>query len=141
MSGQIKLLSKGLPLSSTDTPELGYQYYEQSPFDKKCGTYDLDRYQLPNSQCPKQFVCDRESASLDVFTYSMCIDAMNCHMFDGMTTGVKADDSRVRLASCSLTSIEQRSGSNSSACAPFYRHYLPIRYVCSGMLVADSSCH
>jgi hypothetical protein len=97
MSGRIKLLRNGVPINSADTPEIPYKYASPGSFDLECGTFGLDNYQLPNPQCPDQFVCGKDAASDVVKAYSVCTDAMNCHMLDGMTTGVMADDPRVRF--------------------------------------------
>jgi uncharacterized protein (DUF305 family) len=94
MAGRIKLLRNGVAIAAEDTPELPYDYDDPGPFDAECGTFGLDSFQLPNAQCPEEFVCDKETASPDVASYSTCIDAMNCNMLHGMTNGVKADDSR-----------------------------------------------
>jgi Asp-tRNA(Asn)/Glu-tRNA(Gln) amidotransferase A subunit family amidase len=95
MSGRIKLLSNGEPVVAEDLPTIEYAYDQPGEFDKECGTFNLDSFQLPNTQCPDRFVCDADTASPSVQAFSKCIDAMNCHMFDGMTTGIKADDPRV----------------------------------------------
>jgi len=91
MSGRIKILKDGVPVSTKDEPPLGYAYDEPGDFDQKCGTFGLDPFQLPNAVCPDQFVCGVEEVELQsVADFSACIDAMNCHMLSGMTTGVKA---------------------------------------------------
>ena len=38
-------------------------------------------YRLPHSQCPHTFVCEDGKS-----TFASCLDAINCHMFSGMTT-------------------------------------------------------
>ena len=98
MSARIKLLKGGVPVNPIDSPPLGYEYDQPGPFDKKCGTYDLDAFQTPgNSQCPSTFVCGvDELDSQESVQFADCINAMNCHMFAGMTTGV-TDNSPVAL--------------------------------------------
>lgn len=93
MSGRIKLLRDGVPISDTDVPEIPYEYDQPGEFDSTCGTYGLDAYQLPNSQCPVQFVCGADdgggngTASSDALAQSAkCYDAFNCAMMAGMTT-------------------------------------------------------
>jgi hypothetical protein len=93
MSGRIKLLRNGVPISEADDPELGYEYDVPGPFDETCGTYGLDEFQLPHPQCPETYICgldDASSSSSGLQSYAACTNAMNCHMFAGMTTGVKA---------------------------------------------------
>lgn len=101
MSGRIKLLSNGVPVNPTDDPPLGYEYQTvDNEFDQTCGTWGLSPFQLPNAQCPQRFVCldeDEAKTGLDVSRsqtsdmsfdeFASCIDAMNCHMMAGMTTG------------------------------------------------------
>jgi hypothetical protein len=91
MSGRIKLLKGGVPVSDVDEPPLGYEYDPPADeFDEQCGTYALQEFQLPNQFCPERFVCDTESAGPSLREFSGCIDAMNCHMLSGMTTNVAA---------------------------------------------------
>jgi uncharacterized protein (DUF305 family) len=93
MSGRIKLLKEGLPISEENVPELGYSYdMPPGPFDKKCGSFGLDDFQLPNPVCPDRFVCGTEDQDAELQSFSECIDAMDCHMLSGMTTGVQASD-------------------------------------------------
>lgn len=84
MSGRIKLLKDGVPINSDNDPPLDYKYDVPSSFDENCGTYGLEDFQLPHPQCPETFVCGNQD------TFSTCLNAMNCRMFIGMTTGVKA---------------------------------------------------
>jgi Domain of unknown function (DUF305) len=93
MSGRIKILNGGVPVWDADGPVLGYEYDEPGAFDQSCGTYGLDAFQLPNKFCPDHFVCNAENADAATRAYSTCIDAMNCAMMDGMTTGVRASSS------------------------------------------------
>lgn len=90
MSGRIKLLQNGKAINSADSPELGYSYDDLSTFDQTCGTYDLDRFQVPNDSCPHTFVCETSNSSRMLSQYSDCINAMNCAMLNGMTVGVSA---------------------------------------------------
>jgi 23S rRNA U2552 (ribose-2'-O)-methylase RlmE/FtsJ len=91
MTGRIKLLKNGVPVSATNNPPLGYDYDAISPFDARCGTFNLESSKLPNSQCPNRFVCVPDSAETKLKEFSACIDAMNCHMMRGMTTGTTSD--------------------------------------------------
>jgi hypothetical protein len=92
MAGRIKLLKNGIPVTDAFEPALGYEYDQQGDFDKECGTWDLDKYQLPNIECPETFVClDDSIVDEKSITYAHCIDAMNCHMVSGMTTQYAAN--------------------------------------------------
>ena len=95
MSGRIKLTQNGVAINAEDTPELGFEYQTQGTFDQTCGTYDIDEFRLPNRQCPERFVCETDSATSELQQFSSCIDALNCHMVAGMTTGVKANNEMV----------------------------------------------
>jgi hypothetical protein len=90
MSGRIKLLKNGVPINEVDDPPIQYAYDVPGSFDKGCGTFGLDNFQLPHPQCPDTFVCGVEEQSEGLQAYAACNNAMNCHMFIGMTTGVKA---------------------------------------------------
>jgi len=91
MTGRIKLLKNDEPIQSNiDLPALGYEYDELSDFDKKCGTYGLESFQLPHPECPEKFVCDVPEGNAELRQFSACIDAMDCHMMVGMTTGAQA---------------------------------------------------
>lgn len=102
MSGRIKLLSDGEPVTETDEPPLPEGYYQtvDNEFDEKCGTWGLSDYQLPHDQCPARFVCldendpsvttRRTDEGLSLQEYASCTDAMNCHMMAGMTTGTSS---------------------------------------------------
>ena len=89
MSGRIKLLKGDKPINEVDHPPIKYNHPEPSDYDKSCGTYGLAPFQLPNAECPKEFVCDKSS------DFANCIDTMNCFMMVGMTTyadgGVEGD--------------------------------------------------
>lgn len=89
MTGRFKLIdSNGMALSAPNTPDLGYAYDTPGVFDKSCGGYNLDNFQLPNDQCPSTFTCGKEEATTEVKAFASCIDAMNCHMMQGMTSNV-----------------------------------------------------
>ena len=90
MSGRIKLLKGGVPIQETHLPELPYEYDKPSDFDKQCGTFGLDAFQLPNEECFETFVCDVPSENIALSNFSKCINAMNCHMMAGMTTRVES---------------------------------------------------
>jgi Domain of unknown function (DUF305) len=91
MSGRIKLLKNGVPISPSDEPALGYEYDVVSEFDARCGTFGLSGFQLPNKNCLDKFVCTTSDTSQELQLFGDCIDAMNCHMMDGMTTGVQVE--------------------------------------------------
>lgn len=81
-----------LPIHNTMPPP-------RSSYDEQCGTYGLVHqyanlsqsdswnhitaadYRLPHSKCPLTFVCE-DGKSI----FASCLDAINCHMFVGMTT-------------------------------------------------------
>mmetsp|Transcript_43826 Transcript_43826/g.65022 ORF Transcript_43826/g.65022 Transcript_43826/m.65022 type:complete len:287 (-) Transcript_43826:74-934(-) len=90
MGGRIKITRDGAPHSWIDNPSLGYEYDQPSEFDTECGTYGLANFQLPNSNCPDRFVCDKEDAPEGYRKFAQCIDAIDCHMISGMTTGSSA---------------------------------------------------
>ena len=92
MSGRIKLLKGGVPVQEANKPILPYMYDEPGSFDQKCGTYGLDPFQLPNKECYEKFVCNAPTDGSPLAQFSTCIDAMNCHMMAGMTTGVSANE-------------------------------------------------
>ena len=90
MSGRIKLLHNGvLTLPDVDLPKIPYRYDNPTDYDEACGSFGLEDFQLPNPQCPDRFVCDAPSGGT-VGRFAMCIEAQNCQMFMGMTTGVSA---------------------------------------------------
>jgi Domain of unknown function (DUF305) len=89
MTGRIKFLQNNETIQKdSDFPEIPYQYDVPSEFDSSCGSFALSDYQLPNTQCPERFVCDAQNSEISLF--ASCIEAQNCHMFMGMTTGVSA---------------------------------------------------
>ena len=90
MSGRIKLLKNGIPtVPDADLPEIPYKYDQPTDYDETCGSFGLEDFQLPNPQCPERFVCDAPSDGA-VGQFAACIEAQNCQMFMGMTTGVSA---------------------------------------------------
>jgi Domain of unknown function (DUF305) len=101
MSGRIKIMDDQLYAlnSQGDTPAIAYQYDAPTTFDKACGTFGIDKFQLPNPYCPSAFVCrgDTSSSSTTTATYDQelyidCYDAINCQMMAEMTTGFKSAD-------------------------------------------------
>jgi hypothetical protein len=91
MTGRVKLLQNGTPLQSiSNLPEIPYDYDMPGPFDEKCGTFGLDSWQLPNPQCFDRFVCEVPEDNPELKQFADCIDAMNCHMLSGMTTGLSS---------------------------------------------------
>lgn len=92
MSGRIKLLSQGEPINTADEPTIPYEYDAPSTYDETCGTYNLDAYQLPNSQCHETYVCNANSDNVKLQTMANCFDSMNCAMMQGMTTSANSDD-------------------------------------------------
>ena len=101
MAGRIKVTKNGNVINELDVPTLGFEYDYNTPlmsdFDRECGTFGLEPFQTPgNPHCPNYFVCDKDdpSVSPEMAKFSTCIDAMNCHMLGGMTTGIKAHDER-----------------------------------------------
>jgi Domain of unknown function (DUF305) len=89
MTGRIKLLHNDVPIQSeSNLPEIPYEYDVPSSFDEACGSFALADFQLPNPQCPEKFICDAQDSEISHF--ATCVEAQNCHMFMGMTTGVSA---------------------------------------------------
>jgi hypothetical protein len=91
MTGRIKLLKNGAAIDEANEPSIEYRYDTPGEFDAKCGTFGLDNYQLPNNQCPDKFVCFDNTTDAALVQYATCIDAMNCAMLAGMTTGYSAN--------------------------------------------------
>jgi hypothetical protein len=92
MAGRIKLLKGGVPVSSVDVPVFEYEYDEPGEFDSGCGTFGLDPYVLPHPECLSRFVCTDGSVESSAALFASCIDAMNCAMMVGMTTGYESND-------------------------------------------------
>lgn len=91
MTGRIKLLKNGVRVNETNSPPIEYVYDVPGEFDKQCGTYGLDKYELPNLECPETFVCLDDITDPALVSYAECIDAMNCAMVAGMTTKYSAN--------------------------------------------------
>jgi len=92
MSGRIKFINAdGTPITEGDSPALGYEYQVPSEYDATCGTYGLDDFQLPNTQCPEKFVCNAPDVDTPAGKFAECIDSMNCAMLTGMTSNVNQD--------------------------------------------------
>jgi hypothetical protein len=91
MTGRVKFVdSSGAPLYPDDVPAIPYEYETLGDYDKSCGSSGLEDFQLPNAQCPDQFVCNRPGGAVGKF--AECIDSMNCAMLAGMTTNVYDDN-------------------------------------------------
>jgi hypothetical protein len=86
MSGRIKLLKNGIPVTQEDDPVLPYKYDTPGEFDAQCGTFGLDDFRLPNEQCFDRYVCGVPGNDSSLALYSSCIEAMNCLMIAGVTT-------------------------------------------------------
>merc|ERR1712194_659048 len=80
MAGRVKLLNNGTPIHPTNIPAIDYIHPKPSAFDEDCGTYGLSPFQLPHAECPREFICDKQSR------FGQCVDTMNCFMMVGMTT-------------------------------------------------------
>ena len=101
LGGRIKLTRNGkliqphaqLPIHNILPPP-------QSDYDKYCGTFGLVHsdttkgwqgdswphsmlgdHRLPHPECPHTFICNADKS-----IFASCLDAINCHMFNGMTT-------------------------------------------------------
>eukprot|EP00585_Thalassiosira_rotula_P001792 CAMPEP_0196134476 /NCGR_PEP_ID=MMETSP0910-20130528/3370_1 /TAXON_ID=49265 /ORGANISM="Thalassiosira rotula, Strain GSO102" /LENGTH=803 /DNA_ID=CAMNT_0041394411 /DNA_START=118 /DNA_END=2529 /DNA_ORIENTATION=+ len=91
MSGRVKLVdADGNKMSEEDTPELPYKYAQVGQFDLDCGTFNTTGFKLtteesgPGDKCPGFFVCADEE--VEKSGYATCVEAMNCHMIQSMTT-------------------------------------------------------
>ena len=91
MSGRVKLIdAEGNKMSEEDAPELPYEYARIGRFDLDCGTFNTTDYKVtneedgPGDKCPGFFVCADEGISKSL--YGTCVEAMNCHMMQSMTT-------------------------------------------------------
>lgn len=91
MSGRIKLLQQDTLVQSNHHPALPYEYDMPGDFDKQCGTYGLDDFQLPHPECPDRFVCNVPEDNGGLAQFSKCIEAMDCHMLVGMTTNSNSE--------------------------------------------------
>jgi len=93
VTGRIKLVdADGKQLNEYDTPPIPYFYETPSAYDKSCGTYGLEQYQLPHPECAEMFVCGAPKDGSEFATLAGCIDSMNCAMQVGMTTGAVSRD-------------------------------------------------
>jgi hypothetical protein len=97
MTARIKLIgSDGVMKNIENTPAIPYEYSCVSPFDKSCGTYNLEKFQpKDNPMCPESFVCyDGAGTLADTVT---CVNSMDCAMLQGMTVfyGDEGKDSRL----------------------------------------------
>jgi hypothetical protein len=100
LGGRIKLRRNGTLIQPSHLPIHNTMPPPPSSYDKQCGTYGLVHqyaelgqmgdswthsmaadYRLPHSECPLTFVCE-DGKSI----FASCLDAINCHMFIGMTT-------------------------------------------------------
>jgi len=97
MTGRIKLFKEGFKVSEDDTPVIPYSYDEPSGFDQLCGNFGLTGNRLPDEQCPSTFVCLEDGADADLGLFAECINAQDCGMFKGMTSGVSAEGGEVAL--------------------------------------------
>ena len=86
------MLKGGNAIKAGDEPDIPYSYDAPSDYDKTCGTFGLDTFQLPHPECPDRFVCDVPEDNQELAQFSDCIESMNCHMVAGMTTNVQADN-------------------------------------------------
>jgi len=94
MAGRIKFVdSSGMPINHMDHPALGFEYQQPSHYDKKCGTYGLDEFQLPNYQCPNKYVCGKNKKRKKPGKFVNCIESMNCAMQVGMSTKMSTKSS------------------------------------------------
>jgi hypothetical protein len=115
--GRIKLFKDGVMLNPDDLPILTRKPPPPSDYDVECGTYGLvvvnveeeaasgpsssfatgsdgtwthsmiGDYRTPfHPQCPHAFVCETGKSK-----FASCLEAINCHMFNGMTTNAKYD--------------------------------------------------
>lgn len=97
---RIKLMRDGKIINPLPLPKHRYVPPPPSEYDQQCGTYGLvsvqaapgeigdgwphsqiGDFRLPNKECPREFVCE-----IDKSTFATCTDAIDCHMFNGMTT-------------------------------------------------------
>merc|ERR1712161_156281 len=94
MSGRVKILdSDGSVLKKQDEPEIPADYYQiQSEFDAGCGTYGISAFELPNPNCPVNFVC---GAGAELKNFEACFNALDCAMTSGMSNEVGSQDADV----------------------------------------------
>ena len=97
---RIKLMRDGKIINPLPLPEHRYVPPPPSEYDQQCGTYGLvaveaapgeigdgwphsqiGDFRLPNKECPREFICEEDKS-----TFATCSGAIDCHMFNGMTT-------------------------------------------------------
>jgi len=97
MTARIKLIgADGEMTSDENSPEIPYEYSCVSPFDRECGTYNLEQFQPDaNPMCPASFVCYDGAGTLADSV--KCVNSMDCAMLHGMTVvyGDEGMDSRM----------------------------------------------
>ena len=100
LGARIKLMRNGKIINPRPLPEHKLVPPPPSEYDQHCGTYglvaetaapgtigdgwphsQLGDFRLPHPECPREFVCEEDKS-----TFATCTDAINCHMFNGMTT-------------------------------------------------------
>merc|ERR1711865_332367 len=64
----------------------------QSEFDAGCGTYGISAFELPNPNCPVNFVC---GAGSELENFAACFNALDCAMTSGMSNEVGSQDDDV----------------------------------------------
>ncbi len=93
--GRIKLTRGGALVHPENLPALTTVPPPPSSYDMECGTFGLiaadgdetwphsmvGEFKTPQSECPQTFVCEEGKSK-----FATCLDAINCHMFNGMTT-------------------------------------------------------
>ena len=95
MSGRVKILDPDNEsvISPPDVPEIPVGYYQiQSEFDAGCGTYGISAFELPNPNCPVNFVC---GAGSELKNFAACFNALDCAMTSGMSNEVGSQDADV----------------------------------------------
>jgi len=97
MTGRIKLLEDGVLVSREDVPEIPYEYDMPTGFDALCGNFGVAGNRLPDDQCPSTFVCLADGADPSLGLFADCINAQDCSMFKGMTSGVSATGGETAL--------------------------------------------
>jgi len=93
MTGRIKFVDPvtNIVLQVANEPAIPYPYEMATAYDQSCGTFGTEMFQLPNAQCPSEFVCNEPAG---VSAFAGCVDSMNCAMTAGMTTNASSDDAR-----------------------------------------------
>ena len=106
LGGRIKLMKGGTIINPLHLPAVTLLPPPPSSYDEHCGTYGLVHdgtdqgwggdswphsmvgdHRLPHPECPHTFVCEEDKS-----TFASCLDAINCHMFNGMTTYERNDE-------------------------------------------------